>query len=109
VLAFAGAHFLLAQESSTRSARVTPRQLKEVLAEHATLTATAPRPLSRTILDLRELAAELDKAGNASAAQRLKAAIHDLVKRAELEAAEKKSQVARLNEEIEDLKQATAP
>lgn len=86
--------------------RVSPKVLKEALAERPILSATAavPHSAGRSIQDLRALAEDLEKAGHKAEATRLKAAIKEIVKLVEHELAEKKSQVARLNAEIEEMK-----
>ena len=104
----AGTHLLTAQESTPiRSAgsRATPKQIRDA-AERPTLTATAPHTVGRNVQDLRALADDLEKTGNRGEAARLKTAIKEIVRRAELEMAEKKAEIARLNEDIEDLKWA---
>lgn len=102
---------LTAEEpSAIPKQRVSPKVLKEALAERPILTATAavPHTAGRTIQDLRGIAGDLEKAGHKSEATRLNSAIKELVKLIEHELAEKKSQVTRLNAEIEELKWSVA-
>ncbi len=103
----AGFGLLTAQEpAAIPKQRVSPKALKEALAERPVLTATAaiPHTAGRTIQDLRAIAGDLEKAGHKSEAARLNSAIKEIVKLIERDLAEKKSQVSRLNSEIEELK-----
>lgn len=98
---------LTAQEpSAIPKQRVSPKALKEALAERPVLTATAaiPHTAGRTIQDLRGIASDLEKAGHKSEAARLNSAIKEIIKLIEHDLTEKKSQVSRLNAEIEELK-----
>jgi len=101
-----GFGLLTAQEPGIPRQRVSPKLLKEAANDPVVITATAPPSVGRTIQELRTLADEMEKAGNKADATRLKVAIREIVRRAELEINEKKAQVTRLTAEIEDLKWA---
>jgi len=106
-LSAAGFGLLTAEEpTAIPKQRVSPKVLKEALAEHPVLSATAavPHSAGRSIQDLRAIADDLEKAGHKSEATRLRTAVKEIVKLVEHELAEKKSQVSRLNAEIEELK-----
>ena len=106
-LSAVGFGLLTAQETIPRQ-RVSPKVLKEALAEHPVVTATATHSVGRTVQDLRAVADDLEKAGQKSEATRLKGIIREIGRRAEHDIADKKSQVTRLNAEIEDLKWAVS-
>ena len=106
-LSAVGFGLLTAQEAIPRQ-RVSPKVLKEALAEHPVVTATATQSVGRTVQDLRAVTEDLDKAGQKSEAARLKGIVREIVRRAEHDIADKKSQVMRLNAEIEDLKWAVS-
>ncbi len=106
-----GYSFLTAQESEPaipRQQRVSPKLLKEAMAERVKTTATAPHTVGRTIQDLRALADDLDKGDKKAEANRLRGIIREIVRRTEHEITEKKAQVTLLNSEIEELKWAGA-
>lgn len=88
--------------------RVSPKVLKEALAEHPVITATATHSPGRIIQDLRAIAGELDKAGQKPEAIRLNSVIKEMVRHAEQDLADKKAQLTRLNAEIDDLKWAVS-
>ena len=102
-----GFGLLTAQETIPKQ-RVSPKALKEALAERPVMTATATQSVGRTVQDLRAVADDLDKAGQKVEAGRLKGIIREIVRRAEHDIADKKSQVTRLNAELEDLKWAVS-
>ena len=89
-----------------RQQRISPQLLKEALAERPVISAASTHSVGRTLQDLRALAADLDKGGHKSEASRLNAAIREIVRRAEHELAEKKSQISSLNADVEELKWA---
>ncbi len=106
-LSAVGFGLLTAQEAIPRQ-RVSPKVLKEALAEHPVVTATATQSVGRTVQDLRAVTEDLEKAGQKVEAARLKGIVREIVRRAEHDIADKKSQVTRLNAEIEDLKWAVS-
>ncbi len=96
-----------AQESVIpRQQRVSPKVLKEALAERPVSTAVAPHSVGRSVQNLRVIADDLEKAGQKLEATRLNGAIREIVRRAEQEIADKKAQITHLNAEIDDLKWA---
>ena len=102
-----GIGLTVAQESTIpRQQRVSPKVLKEALAERPLGAAVAPHTVGRSVQDLKAIAEELDKAGQKAEANRLNVAIREIVRRAEQEIADKKSQITHLNAEIDDLKWA---
>jgi hypothetical protein len=100
-----GFGLLAAQEFIPRQ-RVSPKLLKEALAQPPIVTATAPHSIGRIVQDLRAVADDLEKGGNKSDSTRLRGIIGEIVRRAENDVADKKAQVTRLNAELEDLKSA---
>ena len=106
-LSLIGVGLLMAQEPiAIPKQRVNPKVLKEVLAEHPLIIPTAPQPHSQTLRDLRAIARDLEKAGRQAEANRLTTVIKDLAGQIEQELAEKKTEVARLNDQIDDLERA---
>ena len=106
VASAAGLHISMAQEPPTRGVRASPKLIREHLETHPVITATAVNSVGRSIQDLRVLAADLEQAGQRAESTRLTNTVNEIVRRAELQLAEKKAQVAALNVEIEDLKRA---
>lgn len=106
-LSAAGFGLLTAEEPvAIPRQRVSPKVLKEALAEHPGViaTAVAPHSTGRSVQDLRAIIDDLEKSGQKTEATRLKSIVAEIVRRAEHEMAEKKAQVARLNAEIDELK-----
>ena len=101
-----GLHLSTAQEPPTQGVRASPKLIREHLEDHPVLTATAVHSVGRSIQDLRALAVDLEQAGQRAESTRLTNAVNEIVRRAELQLADKKAQVAALNAEIEDLKRA---
>lgn len=99
---------LLTAEETIPKQRVSPKALKEALAERPVMTATATHSVGRTVQDLRAVADDLEMAGQKSEAARLKGILREISRRTEHDIADKKSQVARLNAEIDDLKWAVS-
>lgn len=86
--------------------RVSPKVLKQALAERSgtSIAATAPQSVTRSVQELRLIATDIQKAGLKSEAARLNGVIREIVRRAEHDLVSKKSQIARLNAEVEELK-----
>jgi len=105
-LGAAGLRMLTADEPQIRGQRVSPKLLKEAIAGKPTTTAKAAHHVGHTIQDLRALANDLAVAGHQAEANRVTAAIKDMIRRAEQQLDEKKAEATKLNEEIEELKWA---
>jgi chromosome segregation ATPase len=102
----AGIRLLTAEEPLSRGQRVSPKQLQEAMADRLTITATTAPTMGHTILELRAVVEKLEKSGNQTEAGRVNGAIKEMIRRAEQQLADKKAQVAKLNEEIDELKWA---
>jgi hypothetical protein len=102
-LVLVGVSFLTADEPKPRAQRVSPSLLKEALSSPLVATAAAVPSLGRTIEDLRALTADLEKGGHRDEANRLNAAIKNIVRDAERQLAEKKQQLTQLQGEVEEL------
>jgi predicted RNase H-like nuclease (RuvC/YqgF family) len=108
VVGTAGFQFLTAQERSIKVVRATPKQLKEHIESHPVLTAASGPSIGQCIQELNDLAIDLDQAGQRTESKRLKNSVNEIVRRLEQQLMEKKAQVGKLNDEIEELKRAVA-
>lgn len=104
----AGFGLFAADENAIPRQRVSPKVLKEAMNQHPVIAATAPVPhtMGRSLQDLKQLAEDLEKGGHKTEAARLNGIVKEIVRRIESDISEKKSQISRLNTEIEELKWA---